>query len=204
MRREKTTNQSIENAVAELLSQSNPSEIFGKEGIFQELKKQLVNRILEKEMESHIGYEKHSKNEKALDNRRNGSFEKTIIDEEGRKMTVDIPRDRDAEFEPLIIPKGVRQFKGFDEKVISLYARGMTVREIQEHLEEIYSTKVSPELISKVTDGVLEDIIAWQNRPLDSTYPILYLDCIYVKGRDNHTIINKAVYMVLSHLLLTY
>lgn len=198
MRREKTTNQSIENAVAELLSQSNPSEIFGKDGIFQELKKQLVNKILEKEMESHIGYEKHSRDEKSLDNRRNGSFEKTIIDEEGRKMTVDIPRDRDAEFEPLIIPKGVRQFKGFDDKVISLYARGMTIREIQEHLEEIYSTKVSAELISKVTDGVLEDIITWQNRPLDSAYPILYLDCIYVKGRDNHIIINKAVYIAIA------
>ena len=160
MRREKTTNQSIENAVAELLSQSNPSEIFGKDGIFQELKKQLVNKILEKEMESHIGYEKRSKNEKALDNRCNGSFEKTIIDGEGRKITVDIPRDRDSEFEPLIIAKGVRQFKGFDDKVISLYARGMTIREIQKHLEEIYSTKVSAELISKVTDGVSEDIIA--------------------------------------------
>lgn len=194
----KTINQSVEKVVSELLSQSNPSEIFGKEGIFQELKKQLVNKILEKEMESYIGYKKHSKDEKESENRRNGSYEKTIIDEDGRNITVDVPRDREGEFEPLLIPKGVRQFKGFDEKVISLYARGMTTREIQGHLEEIYSTKVSAELISKVTDGVLEDIINWQNRPLDSIYPIIYLDCIYVKGRDNHTIINKAVYIAIG------
>lgn len=194
----KTTNPSVEKVVSELLSQSNPSEIFGKDGIFQELKKQLVNKILEKEMESYIGYEKHSKDEKESGNRRNGSYEKTIIDEDGRNITVDVPRDREGEFEPLLIPKGVRQFKGFDEKVISLYARGMTTREIQGHLEEIYSTKVSAELISKVTDGVLEDIISWQNRPLDSIYPIIYLDCIYVKGRDNHTIINKAVYIAIG------
>ena len=194
----KTTNQSVENAVAELLSQSNPSDIFGKDGLFQELKKQLVNKILEKEMETHIGYEKHSKDDKDFDNRRNGIYAKTLIDEEGRKMTIDIPRDREGEFEPTLIPKGVRQFKGFDEKVISLYARGMTTREIQGHLEEIYSTKVSAELISKVTDGVLEDIVIWQNRPLDSTYPIVYLDCIYVKSRDNHTIVNKAVYIAIG------
>ncbi|HJD66813.1 MAG TPA: transposase [Rickettsia endosymbiont of Bembidion nr. Transversale] len=98
-----------------------------------------------------MGYEKHSKDEKESENRRNGSYEKTIIDEDGRNITVDVPRDREGEFEPLLIPKGVRQFKGFDEKVISLYARGMTTREIQGHLEEIYSTKVSAELISKVT-----------------------------------------------------
>jgi len=194
----KTTNPSVEKVVSELLSQNNPSEIFGKDGIFQELKRQLVNKILEKEMESYIGYEKHSKDEKESENRRNGSYEKTIIDEDGRNITVDVPRDREGEFEPLLIPKGVRQFKGFDEKVISLYARGMTTREIQGHLEEIYSTKVSAELISKVTDGVLEDIISWQNRPLDSIYPIIYLDCIYVKGRDNHTIINKAVYIAIG------
>lgn len=198
MTKVKTANQSIEKAVTELLSQSDPSQIFGKEGIFQELKKQLVNKILEKEMEMHVGYGKHSKEDKESSNRRNGSYEKTIIDEEGRNITVDVPRDREGEFEPALIPKGVRKFEGFDDKVISLYARGMTTREIQGHLEEIYSTKVSAELISKVTDGVLEDIVAWQNLPLDSVYPIMYLDCIYVKGRDNHTIINKAVYIAIG------
>lgn len=142
--------------------------------------------ILEKEMESHIGYEKHSKNEKDSDNRRNGNYEKTLIDPEGRKLTVEVPRDRDGEFEPQLIPKGVRKFEGFDDKVISLYARGMTIREIQGHLEELYATKVSSELISKVTDGILEEVTAWQNRALDNVYPIMYLDCIHVKARDNH------------------
>jgi len=184
--------------VEELLSNADPSEIFGKDGLFQKLKKQLVTKILEKEMDAHIGYEKHSKSTKDSDNRRNGSYEKTLIDEEGHTITVDIPRDRDGQFEPALIPKGVHQFKGFDEKVISLYARGMTTREIQGHLEEIYSTSVSPDLISRVTDGVLEEIAIWQNRPLDNVYPIMYLDCIHVKGRDNHIIINKAVYLAIA------
>ncbi|ASX28537.1 transposase [Rickettsia sp. MEAM1 (Bemisia tabaci)] len=183
---------------SEILSQSDPSEIFGKEGIFQGIKKQIVNKILEKEMESHIGYEKHSKNEKYSDNRRNGNYEKTLIDPEGRKLTVEVPRDRDGEFEPQLIPKGVRKFEGFDDKVISLYARGMTIREIQGHLEELYATKVSSELISKVTDGILEEVTAWQNRALDNVYPIMYLDCIHVKARDNHVIINKAVYLAIG------
>lgn len=181
--------------MTEILSKAAPSDLFGKEGLFQELKKQMINKILEKEMESHVGYAKHSKVIKDSDNRRNGSYEKTIMDEEGCKLKIEVPRDREGEFEPMLIPKGIRQFKCFDEKVISLYARGMTVREIQAHLEEIYATKVSPELISKVTDGVLEEIAVWQNRPLDSIYPIIYLDCIYVKSRDNHVIINKAVYI---------
>ncbi|ASX28272.1 transposase [Rickettsia sp. MEAM1 (Bemisia tabaci)] len=188
----------MEKLVSEILSQSDPSEIFGKEGIFQGIKKQIVNKILEKEMESHIGYEKHSKNEKYSDNRRNGNYEKTLIDPEGRKLTVEVPRDRDGEFEPQLIPKGVRKFEGFDDKVISLYARGMTIREIQGHLEELYATKVSSELISKVTDGILEEVTAWQNRALDNVYPIMYLDCIHVKARDNHVIINKAVYLAIG------
>ncbi|ASX28440.1 transposase [Rickettsia sp. MEAM1 (Bemisia tabaci)] len=194
----KVSNPAIEKLVSEILSQSDPSEIFGKEGIFQGIKKQIVNKILEKEMESHIGYEKHSKNEKYSDNRRNGNYEKTLIDPEGRKLTVEVPRDRDGEFEPQLIPKGVSKFEGFDDKVISLYARGMTIREIQGHLEELYATKVSSELISKVTDGILEEVTAWQNRALDNVYPIMYLDCIHVKARDNHVIINKAVYLAIG------
>ena len=182
MTKVKTANPSIEKAVTELLSKSDPAQIFGKEGIFQELKKQLVNKILEKEMEMHVGYGKHSKEDKESSNRRNGSYEKSIIDEEGRNITVDVPRDRDGEFEPALIPKGVRKFEGFDEKVISLYARGMTTREIQGHLEEIYSTKVSAELISKVTDGVLEDIVAWQNRPLEWRVSH-YVSRLYIRQR---------------------
>ena len=113
-------------------------------------------------------------------------------------LDLNIPRDRDANFEPQLIPKGARQFDGFDDKVISLYARGMTMREIREHLYEIYGTDVSHELISKVTDKVMDDVIAWQNRPLEKLYPIVYLDCIHIKTCDNHRVQNKAVYIALA------
>lgn len=190
--------QTMSKMVDELLSQANPMEIFGKDGLFTQLKKQMVERILESELEHELGYSKHSKEVKDSNNRRNGSYEKSIIDESGRKITVEVPRDRNGEFEPQLLPKGVRRFNGFDEAVISLYARGMTMSEIQGHLEEIYSTEVSKELISTITDGVMEEVVRWQNRLLDRVYPILYLDCIHVKARDNNSIINKAVYLAIA------
>jgi putative transposase len=190
--------QTMSKMVDELLSQANPTEIFGKDGLFTQLKKQMVERILESELEHELGYSKHSKEVKDSDNRRNGSYEKSIIDENGRKITVEVPRDRNGEFEPQLLPKGVRRFNGFDEAVISLYARGMTMSEIQGHLEEIYSTEVSKELISTITDGVMEEVVRWQNRLLDRVYPILYLDCIHVKAKDNNSIINKAVYLAIA------
>ncbi|MCP5362912.1 MAG: IS256 family transposase [Rickettsiaceae bacterium] len=131
-------------------------------------------------------------------NRRNGSYEKTIIDENGNQLTVEVPRDREGEFTPQLLPKGVRRFNGFDDKVISLYARGMSISEIQGHLEEIYQTEISKDLISTITDGVIYEVTRWQNRPLDSVYPILYLDCIHVKSRDNNIVINKAVYLAIA------
>jgi putative transposase len=123
------------------------------------------------------------------------SYEKTVIDENGSQITIEVPRDRNGEFAPQLLPKGVRRFSGFDDKVISLYARGMTMSEIQGHLEEIYQTEISKDLISTITDGVIDEVTRWQNRLLDSVYPILYLDCIHVKSRDNNIIINKAVYL---------
>lgn len=190
--------QAMSKVVDELLAQAEPGEIFGKDGLFTELKKQMVERILAGELEHELGYSKHSKGEKEDDNRRNGSYEKTIIDENGRRLTVEVPRDRNGDFEPQLLPKGVRRFSGFDEAVISLYARGMTMSEIQGHLEELYHTQVSKELISTITDGVMDEVIKWQNRLLDRVYPILYLDCINVKGRDNNTVINKAVYLAIA------
>ena len=187
-----------EKIVEELLSKADPSELFGRDGLFNQLKKQIVERVLESELDHDLGYSKHSKVEKNDDNRRNGSYEKTVIDGDGHKLPISIPRDRDGEFEPRLIPKGVRRFNGFDDKVISLYGRGMTTSEIQGHLEEIYHTNISKDLISTVTDGVIEEVTKWQNRSLDNVYPILYLDCIHVKGRDNHTIINKAVYLAIA------
>ena len=187
-----------EKIVEELLSKADPSELFGRDGLFNQLKKQIVGRVLESELDHDLGYSKHSKVEKNDDNRRNGSYAKTVIDGDGHKLPISIPRDRDGEFEPRIIPKGVRRFNGFDDKVISLYGRGMTTSEMQGHLEEIYHTNISKDLISTVTDGVIEEVTKWQNRSLDNVYPILYLDCIHVKGRDNHTIINKAVYLAIA------
>lgn len=180
--------------IEELLSKANPAELFGQDGLFQQLKKQIIEKILSSELEHDLGYSKHSKEPKSTDNRRNGSYEKTIIDEHGGEMMIDVPRDRRGEFTPRLLPKGVRRFNGFDDKVISLYARGMSMSEIQGHLEEIYQTEISKDLISTITDGVIEEVTRWQNRPLDSIYPILYLDCIHVKSRDNNVVINKAVY----------
>lgn len=184
--------------VEELLSKANPGELFGRDGLFQQLKKQIVERVLASELEHDLGYSKHSKVPKIDNNRRNGSYEKTIIDENGNQLTVDVPRDREGEFTPQLLPKGVRRFKGFDDKVISLYARGMSMSEIQGHLEEIYQTEISKDLISTITDGVIDEVTRWQNRPLDSVYPILYLDCIHVKSRDNNIVINKAVYLAIA------
>lgn len=186
------------NLVEELLSKADPSKLFGKEGLFQQLKKQIVEKILESELEHELGYSKHSKMPKVDNNRRNGSYEKTIIDDDGRKVTLEVPRDREGEFVPKLIPKGLRRFSGFDDKVISLYGRGMTVSEIRGHLEEIYQTEVSGDLISTITDGVIDEVTRWQNRGLDKVYPILYLDCIHVKSRDNQVVINKAVYLAIA------
>ncbi|OZG31519.1 MULTISPECIES: IS256 family transposase [Rickettsieae] len=186
------------NLVEELLSKADPSKLFGKEGLFQQLKKQIVEKILESELEHELGYSKHSKMLKVDNNRRNGSYEKTIIDDDGRKVTLEVPRDREGEFVPKLIPKGLRRFSGFDDKVISLYGRGMTVSEIRGHLEEIYQTEVSGDLISTITDGVIDEVTRWQNRGLDKVYPILYLDCIHVKSRDNQVVINKAVYLAIA------
>jgi putative transposase len=184
--------------VEQLIQQIDPSEILTKDGLFAQLKKKIVEKIMQSELDHELGYNKHSKTVKESGNRRNGSYSKTVIDNSGKKLDIEVPRDRDGEYEPQIIPKGIRRFNGFDDQVISLYARGLTVAEIQGHLKDIYHTDVSKDLISTITDGVLEEVIAWQNRTLDSVYPIMYLDCIYVKGRDNNVVINKAVYLAIG------
>ncbi len=180
-----------------LISQAEGQDLFGQEGFFQRLKQVLVNGILEGELTHHLGYSKHDKEPKQTPNRRNGHYEKKVLSD-GNSLSLHIPRDREGEFDSQLIGKGVRRFDGFDDTVISLYARGMTLREIQGHLYDLYGTEVSPELISTVTDKVLEDVTAWQNRPLDSIYPIVYLDCIHVKTRDAHVVLNKAVYIALG------
>ncbi len=180
-----------------LMSEAEGQDLFGRNGFFQQLKESLANGMLEGEMEYHLGYNKHAKGDKNSDNRRNGHYPKSVISSD-ETLELSIPRDREGSFEPQLIPKGVRRFEGFDDKVISMYARGMSVREIRDHIYEIYGTEVSHTLISEVTDKVLDEITAWQNRPLDDIYPIVYLDCIHIKTRDNHTIINKAVYLAVA------
>ena len=162
---------------------------------FKDLKKATIEQALEGELAHHLGY---SKNERSIaPNSRNGYGAKTITCDQG-SLTIDTPRDRDASFQPQLIQKGQRQFKGFDDKIISMYARGMSMRDIQSHLEEMYAVEVSHEFISSVTDKVLDEVIAWQNRSLDTIYPILYLDCLVVKVKENNQIINKSLFLAIG------
>jgi putative transposase len=148
-------------------------------------------------MSDHLGHDKNAPVTNPDGNTRNGKSKKTLKGEFG-ELPIDIPRDRQGSFEPQLIPKHQTRWAGFDDKILSLYARGMTVREIQSHLEEMYGTEVSPTLISSVTDAVVEEVKAWQSRPLDSVYPIVYLDCIHVKVRDSGVVKAKAVYLAIG------
>jgi len=175
----------------------NPEDLLGENGILKQLTKAVVERALEAEMEHHLGHGRHEPVTNAAGNTRNGRSRKTLKGDFG-EMPIDIPRDRDGDFEPQLIGKHQTRWSGFDDKIISLYARGMTVREIKSHLEEMYGAEVSPTLISSVTDAVMEEAKAWQMRPLDRLYPIVYLDCIHVKVRDNGMVRAKAVYLALG------
>ena len=172
---------------------TNPEDF---KGIWNELQKALLERMLQGEMTNHLGYEKNEKG-KNTENSRNGKSRKSIISEFGG-MEIEVPRDRASEFEPQIIQKGQRRFIGFDDKIISMYARGMTTREIQAHLQEIYNYEVSPDLISDVTDEVIKEVVEWQNRTIDNLYMITYFDAIMVKVKDNGHLTNKAVYLALG------
>ena len=174
-----------------------PEDLLGQDGIFQELKKALVEKALGAELTHHLGYEKGEKPERKVGNSRNGHGKKKVKGHDG-EMEIAVPRDREGSFEPRLIKKGQRRFDGFDDKIISMYARGMTVREIQRHLKELYGVEVSPDLISRVTDAVLEEVREWQNRPLDPVYPLVIFDALRVKIRDEGVVKNKAVYLALG------
>src|ERR1700749_1778643 len=171
-----------------------PEDLLGEDGLLQQLTKALVERALTGELTHHLGYEKHSSEGDNSGNSRNGTTPKTWKGKRGQGQ-IDVPRDRDSSFEPQLVKKGQTRFDGFHDKIISLHSRGMTQREIQGHLEEIYGVEVSPSLISTVTDGVLDEVRAWQARPLDSVYPILYLDALQVKVKSQGWVINKAIYI---------
>ena len=172
-------------------------EIAGPDGLLGQLTRRLLNRALEAELSEHLGYEPGEAPPGGAGNARNGKPGKTILTDQG-PLRIRSPRDRKGTFEPQIVKKRQTRWVGFDDRVISLYARGMTVREIQGHLAEIYGTEVSPDLISKITDTVLADAKAWQNRPLERVYPIVYLDALVVKIRDGHTVRNQACYVALG------
>jgi putative transposase len=171
-----------------------PEDLLGQDGLLQQLTKALLERALNGELTHHLGYSKHATIGDNSGNSRNGTTPKTLRGKRGQ-VQIDVPRDRNSAFEPQLVKKNQTRFDGLDEKIISLYSRGMTQREIQGHLEEIYGIEVSPSLISTVTDAVLEEVRAWQARPLDAIYPILYLDALQVKVKSQGRVANKAIYL---------
>jgi putative transposase len=165
--------------------------------LLKHLTKAVVERAMQAEMKEHLGYEKHDPAGANSGNSRNGVTRKTLTGEFG-EVEIATPRDRNGEFEPQIVRKNQTRWTGFDDKILSMYARGMTTREIQGHLEEMYQVEVSPSLISEVTDGVMEQARAWQNRPLEPFYGVVFLDALYVKMRHEGRVENRAVYVALA------
>jgi len=186
------------NLVDQLLAgYKRPEDIIGENGLVKQLTKALLERALQGELTSHLGYKKHEAGKQKRDNARNGKTTKVLKGDFG-EIPLETPRDRNGTFEPRIVAKGQTRFTGFDDKIVSMYARGMSTREIRGHLEEIYGVEVSPTLISNVTDAVVEEVRAWQNRPLDAVYPIVYMDALYVKIRDAGHVQNRAIYVVMG------
>jgi putative transposase len=177
----------------QLLEGSDPKTVFESDGLLDELKKGLAERILDAEMDVHLG----SEAETAGKNHRNGRSKKTVLTDSSA-LELSIPRDRHGHFEPQLIEKYCRRFPGFDEKIIALYARGMSTRDIQAHVRELYGLVISPDLVSAVTNSVLNEVKAWQGRPLESVYAVVYLDALRVKIRDEGTVRNKAVYLAIG------
>ena len=177
----------------ELLEGQDPATVLQSDGLLGELKKALAERMLNAEMDVHLGEEA----EQQAGNHRNGSSRKTVLGDDG-ELELSIPRDRHDRFDPALIPKYRRRFPGFDEKIIALYARGMSTRDIQAHVGELYGVSISPDLVSVVTDTVIDEVRAWQSRPLESTYAVVFFDALRVKIRDEGMVANKAVYLAIG------
>ena len=174
-----------------------PEDLIGENGLLKQLTKALVERAMNAELTHHLGYKKSDPHGRGSGNSRNGKSRKKLKGDFG-EVDIEVPRDRKGEFEPKIVPKHERRWEGFDDKILSMYARGMSTREIQEHLKEIYGVDVSPSLISEVTDAVIEELQQWQSRPLESIYAIVYLDALFVKMRHEGRIENRAVYVAVG------
>src|SRR3954447_6601978 len=180
-----------------LAGASSEEEIAGPGGLLAQLTKRLVERAMEVELTDHVGYEPHCEPPGGTGNTRNGTTPKTLISEHG-KVQIDAPRDRDGSFEPKIVRKRQRRFVGFDEKILALYSRGLSVRDIRAHLAEIYGVEVSLDLISRVTDAVMDDVREWAKRPLEDLYPIVFLDCLVLKIREGGSVQRRALYLALG------
>jgi putative transposase len=174
-----------------------PEDIVGESGLLKQLTKAILERALESELTHQLGYSKNSPEGRNSGNSRNGKGSKKLKTDHG-ELTISTPRDRNSEFDPQIIKKGQRRFTGFDDKILSMYARGMTTRDIQAHLQDIYGVEVSADLVSTVTDSVLEEVKEWQNRPLEALYPIVYFDAVRMKIRDEGQVMNKAAYLAIG------
>ena len=170
----------------------------GENGLLKlQLTKAVLERMMLAELTEHLGYDKHDPAGYRSGNSRNGTSQKKVKGEFG-ELELDTHRDRNGSFEPKIIPKGQTRITGLNDKIVSIYARGMTTRDIQSHLEEMYGVEVSPTLISNVTDAVMEEVVGWQNRALNPLYPVLYWDALYVKIRENGHVQNRAVYVAIA------
>jgi len=180
-----------------LAGASTEEEIAGPGGVLAQLTKRLIERAMEVELTEHLGYEPHCEPPGGAANQRNGAPPKTLITEHG-KVQIDAPRDRDGSFQPKIVKKRQRRFVGFDEKILALYSRGLSVRDIRAHLQEIYGVEVSLDLISRVTDAVMDDVREWAKRPLEDIYPIVFLDCMVLKIREGGMVQRRALYLALG------
>jgi putative transposase len=170
-------------------------DLFGKGGIIKTLTKRLIERMLESEMEHHLGYKKYAKEGENSGNSRNGTNSKKVILENG-KVDIEVPRDRNSEFTPQLIEKRKARLSGIEEVVLSLYGKGMSVRDIQTHIEELYDHEISKDLVSTITDGIIEELKEWKNRPLDKVYPIVFIDGFIVKCRQDKVVCNSTIYIV--------
>ena len=177
-------------------AQEQGAELLGPDGLLSQVTKAVLERALAEEMTGHLGYEKHDPAGRGSGNSRNGTTAKTVLTDVGA-VDLAVPRDRTGTFEPRIVRKGQTRLEGFNERIIALYARGMTTRDIRAHLREMYDVDVSPDLISRVTDGVLEELQEWQSRPLDAVYPVIFIDALMIKIRDG-VVTNRPVYLAIG------
>ena len=192
------TDKTQDQLIDELLKgYTDPDSFWGETGIFAQLKKKIIERTLDAEMDNHLGYSKHDPKGHNSGNSRNGKGKKTIVID-SEPVDIEPPRDRNGSFEPQLIPKRQKYFEGFNDKILAMYARGMSVRDIQACLLDMYKVDVSEGLISQATEGIMEEVKAWQNRPLDNVYPIVFLDCIVVKSREDGKVTNRSVYLALG------